>query len=69
MMQNLRHKGMSVKEYTKEFYKLNIKTRQRERDEEKVVKYINGMRCEIHDEINMISVRKVEEAYQYALKS
>jgi biotin operon repressor len=29
-MQNLRQKGMTVKEYTKEFYKLNIRARQRE---------------------------------------
>ena len=46
-LQNLRHKGMTVKEYTKEFYKLNIRTGQREKDEEKFVRYINGMRYEI----------------------
>ena len=32
-LQNLRQKGMTVKEYTEEFYKLNIRTGQRERDE------------------------------------
>jgi hypothetical protein len=32
-MQNLKQKGMTVKEYTKEFYKLNIKIGQREKDE------------------------------------
>jgi hypothetical protein len=32
-MQNLRQKGMTVKEYTEEFYKMNIRTGQRERDE------------------------------------
>ena len=46
-IQNLRQKGMIVKEYTKELYRLNIRTRQRERDEEKVSRYINGLRYEI----------------------
>jgi hypothetical protein len=67
-MQNLRQKGMIVKEYTEEFYRLKIRTKKRERDEEKVVRYINGLRYEIQDEINPMSVRIVEDAYQFALK-
>jgi hypothetical protein len=35
-MQNLRQKLMSVKEYTEEFYKINIRAGHRERDDEKV---------------------------------
>jgi hypothetical protein len=46
-LQNLRQKGMIVKEYTEEFYKLNIRDQQRERDEENISRYINGMRYEI----------------------
>jgi hypothetical protein len=46
-MQNPRQKGMIVKEYTKEFYRLNIRTRQRERGEEKNSRYIIGLRYEI----------------------
>jgi hypothetical protein len=57
-----------MKEYTKEFYKLNIRARQRERDEEKVFRYINGLRCDIQDEISMATVRTVEDTYQMALK-
>jgi hypothetical protein len=30
-LQNLRQKGMTVKEYTEEFYKLNIRVGQREK--------------------------------------
>jgi uncharacterized FlaG/YvyC family protein len=30
--------------------------------------YINGLRYEIQDEINMMLVRIVEDAYQFALK-
>jgi hypothetical protein len=58
-----------MKEYTKEFYKLNIRARQRERDEEKVSRYINGLRYDIHDEISMVTVRIVEDAYQMALEA
>jgi hypothetical protein len=47
---------------------LNIKAGQRERDEEKVVRYINGLRYEIQDEISMMSVRTIEDSYLLALK-
>jgi hypothetical protein len=67
-MQNLRQKGMTVKEYIEEFYRLNIRTGQRERDEEKFSRYINGLRYEIQDELCMMSVRTVEDAYQFSLK-
>ena len=60
---------MIVKEYTEEFYRMNIRTGQRERDEEKVARYINGLKYEIQDEINMMLVRTVEDAYQFALKA
>ena len=46
-LQHPRQKGMIVKEYTEDFYKLNIGTGQREKDEEKVSRYINGLRYEI----------------------
>ena len=38
---------MTMKEYTKEFYRLNIRTGKREKDDEKVARYINGLRYEI----------------------
>jgi hypothetical protein len=46
-MQNLRQKLMTVKEYTEEFYKLNIRAGHRESDDEKVAIYINGPRYDI----------------------
>jgi uncharacterized protein YjbK len=60
---------MTVKEYTEEFYRLNIRTGQREKDDEKVYRYINGLRYEIQDEISMMTVRTVEDAYQISLKA
>jgi hypothetical protein len=68
-LQNLRQKGMKVKEYTEDFYKLNIKAGQREKDEEKVFKYINALRYKIQDELSMMSVRIVEDSYQFMLKA
>jgi hypothetical protein len=67
-MKNLIQKGITVKEHTEEFYRLNIRTRQRERYEEKNFKYMNDLRYEIQDELNMISVKTVEYAYQFSLK-
>ena len=60
---------MTVKEYTEEFYRLNIKNGQREREEEKVARYVNGLRYEIQDELNMMSFKTVEDAYQFVLKA
>ena len=55
-MQNLRQKLMTVKEYTKEFYRLNIRAGHRDIDDEKVSRYLNGLRYEIQDELSMITI-------------
>jgi hypothetical protein len=44
-------------------------TGKHEKDEENISRYINGLRYEIQDEINMMSVRIVEDAYHIALKA
>jgi hypothetical protein len=67
-MKNLRQKGMTVKEYTEEFYRLNIRVGHRESDDEKVARYMNGLRYDIQDEMSMVMIRNVEDAYQIALK-
>jgi len=67
-MKNLRQKFMTVKEYTEEFYKLNIRVGHRESDDEKVARYMNGLRYDIQDEMSMTTVRTVEDAFQMALK-
>jgi hypothetical protein len=67
-MQNLRQKLMTMKEYTEEFYKINIREGHRENDDEKVARYMNGLRYEIQDEMSMITLRTIEDAYQMALK-
>jgi hypothetical protein len=67
-MQNLRQKLMMVKEYTEEFYRLNIRAGHWESDDEKVARYLNGLRYDIQDELSMLTIRTVEDAYQMALK-
>jgi hypothetical protein len=62
-MQNMRQKLMTVKEYIEEFYKLNIRAGHRERDDEKVARYMNGLRYDIQDEMRMVIIRTVEDAY------
>jgi hypothetical protein len=68
-MQNLRQTLMIVKEYTEEFYKLNIGVGHWESDDEKVSRYMNGVRYDIQDEMSMVTIRMVEDAYQMALKA
>jgi hypothetical protein len=55
-MQNLRQKLMTVKEYIEEFYNLNIRAGHRERDDEKVARYMNGLRYDIQDELSMVTI-------------
>jgi hypothetical protein len=68
ILQNMRHKSFLVKEYTEQFYKLNIRAGHRENDEENDSRYINGLRYEIQDEISMIMMRNLEDSYQISLK-
>jgi hypothetical protein len=60
---------MTVKEYTEEFYRLNIRAGHRESDDEKVARYLNGLRYDIQDELSMTTIRTIEDAYQMALKA
>jgi hypothetical protein len=61
---------MTVKEYTEEFYRLNIRAGHREGDDEKVARYLNGLRYDIQDELSMTDhTQTVEDAYQMALKA
>jgi len=54
-VQNLRQKGMTVKEYTKEFYRVNLRACYTDETPEKTARYVNGLRMEILDEISILS--------------
>jgi hypothetical protein len=60
---------MSMKEYTKEFYNINIRAGHRESDDEKVARYMNGLRYDIQDEMSMMIIQNMEDSYHMALKS
>jgi hypothetical protein len=68
-MQNLRQKLMSMKEYTEEFYKINIKAGHWESDNQKFARYMNGMRYDIQDEMSIMIFQNVGDSYQMALKA
>ena len=55
---------MILKEYTNEFYRLDIRSRQVDDYVEKIARYINGLRFGIRDEISFVKLESVEEAYQ-----
>ena len=59
---------MTVKEYTEEFYRLDIRSRHVDDDVEKMKRSLNGLRFGIQDEISFVKLESVEEAYQYAFK-
>jgi hypothetical protein len=40
---------MTMKEYTEEFYRLNIRAGHHESDDGKFARYMNGLRAEIQD--------------------
>ncbi|XP_059074805.1 uncharacterized protein LOC131874884 [Cryptomeria japonica] len=66
--QNLKQKDMDVSTYTEEFLKLCIKAKTIETEEEKLVRYINGLKFSIQDELNLHTPGNVHKCYQLALK-
>lgn len=67
-VQNLKQKGMIVREYTEEFHRVNLRAGYTEDTPEKTTRYVNGLRLEILDEISILSPKNIEEAYQSAMK-
>eukprot|EP00253_Pinus_taeda_P027252 PITA_27252 len=68
-MQNLRQRSLTVKEYTEGFYKVSIRAGEAQDIDEKVARYMNGLKMDMQDEISLLSPKTVEEAYQIALKA
>jgi hypothetical protein len=68
-MKNLRQKMMSMKEYIEVLYKINIREGHREGNDEKVARYMNGLRYDIQDEMSMMIIRTIEDSYQMDLKA
>jgi hypothetical protein len=64
----MKQRAMIVKEYTEEFYKINLREGYIEDTTKKVSRYLNGLRFDVQDELSLVSSINVDEAYQYALK-
>eukprot|EP00253_Pinus_taeda_P005469 PITA_05469 len=60
---------LRVKEYIEEFYKVSIRAGESQDTDEKMARYVNGLRMDIQDEISLLSPKTIEEAYQIALKA
>ena len=60
---------MIAKDYTNEFYRLDIRSRYVDNEVEKIARHLNGLRSRIQDEISFVKLESVEEAYQYAMKA
>ena len=68
-MKILRKKQLTVKGYMEEFYKVNTRVGYVEYFPNGVARYINGLRFEIQDEVNLLCPSCVKEAYQFGLKA
>lgn len=68
-MEGLKQKEMDVQRYTKEFNKLDIRVAHKEDAEDKVARYIGGLRYTIQDEFSLSTPRNVEEYYKLAMKA
>ena len=67
-MQGLKQVGKFVQEYTEEFYRLLIRTRQAEAHKQKAARYLNGLQPSIQEELSLVRMTTIEEAYQLSLQ-
>ena len=67
-LQNIKQKSMKVRDFTEEFYRVNIRSCHIEDTPEKVSRYVNSLRFDIQDELSLLSLRFVKEPYQVSFK-
>lgn len=60
-MQILKQKDMDVQRYTEEFHKLDIRVNLDEDVEEKIARYLGGLKFNIQDELSLATPRSMEE--------
>ena len=66
-MQGLKQVGKSVQDSMKEFYQLNIWVGCAKENKEKVSYYLNGLQPSIQEELSLVRMTSIEEAYQFSL--
>ncbi|KAH9287549.1 hypothetical protein KI387_031666, partial [Taxus chinensis] len=57
---------MGVKEYIEGLYKLSLRSSHIEYDTDKLARYLNGLRFQIHDELRLKNPMTLEKCYQLA---
>ena len=62
-LQNLKQKDMDVSAYTKQFLKLCMKTNIVEDEEEKLARYMNGLKAPIQEELSLHTPSLVNKCY------
>lgn len=67
-LQGLKKGSKSMKEYTEEFYKIIIKIGHVEANKEKVAHYLKRLRPSIQEELSLVKMVNIEEAYRFSLK-
>lgn len=66
--QNLRQQDQSIQSYTNQFMRLQIRTDLPESKEQATTRYVNGLSFQLQDELALVKLPMVDEAYEYALK-
>lgn len=64
----MKQAGKYIKEYTKEFYHVLIRTGHFVANKEKVSRYINGLKLSIQEELGLVRMSTIEGEYQFSLK-
>jgi hypothetical protein len=68
-LHNLRQKRHDSQRVYRGVLQAKYKSWKIEGDVERVARYINGLRYDIQDEISLLNLRTVEDAYQATLKA
>lgn len=66
-VQNLRQREKIMKEYTREFHRLSLRSNLAESESQRVTRYLNGLRTGIQDQVSLQRPYKMSDAYQLAL--
>ena len=62
-MQKMEQWETTMKEYTEEFYKINLRSGYIEDTIDKVAIYLNGLRYGIQDELSLVNPTSIDETY------
>ena len=54
--------------YTEEFHRLTFRAKKQEEEPERVARYLNGLRMNIQEEINLLALDTLGKCFQLALK-